>query len=127
MPTYCNMDFLPGYKTWTIHGENSIPSQHSHPSIVHETSVGEDDIRGLVRDALGVSSLPLNNTHESVSILEGNINESDQETTQSSNHVDKEIPYKMIYILCHPRMTHCRLRILLWLIFQTHYSPRTKF
>ena len=84
--------FLPGYKTWTIHGENSIPSQHSHPSIVHETSVGEDDIRGLVRDALGVSSLPLNNTHESVSILEGNINESDQETTQSSNHVDKEVP-----------------------------------
>lgn len=92
--------FLPGYKTWTIHGENSIPSQQSHPSIVHETSVGEDDIRGLVRDALGVSSLPLNNTHESVSILEGNINESDQETTQSSDHVDKEILYKRLLEEC---------------------------
>ncbi|GJV81933.1 tetratricopeptide-like helical domain, DYW domain protein [Tanacetum coccineum] len=86
--------FLPGYKTWTIHGENSIPSQLSHPnpSIVHETSVGEDDIRGLVRDALGVSSLPLNNTHESDSRVEGDINESNEEPAQSSK--DKDIPYK---------------------------------
>ncbi|GJS84098.1 putative transposase-associated domain-containing protein [Tanacetum coccineum] len=86
--------FLPGYKTWTIHGESSIPSQTSHPnpSIVHETSVGEDDIRGLVQDALGASSLPLNNTHKSDSRVEGNINESNEEPAQSSK--DKDIPYE---------------------------------
>ncbi|GJZ01552.1 hypothetical protein Tco_0519513 [Tanacetum coccineum] len=45
--------FLPGYTNWSVHGENSVPSQPSRPTFVHETSFGEDEIRSLVRDALG--------------------------------------------------------------------------
>ncbi|GJU47615.1 tetratricopeptide-like helical domain, DYW domain protein [Tanacetum coccineum] len=107
--------FLPGYKTWTIHGENSIPSQLSHPnpSIVHETSVGEDDIRGLVRDALGVSSLPLNNPHESDSRLEGNINESNEEPGQSSK--DKDIPYERLLEECDKELyPGCKYKVVLF-------------
>ncbi|GJV25405.1 zinc finger BED domain-containing protein RICESLEEPER 2 [Tanacetum coccineum] len=39
--------FLSGYTNWSIHGENSVPSQPSRPTF------GEDEIRSLVRNALG--------------------------------------------------------------------------
>ncbi|GJT83967.1 zinc finger, CCHC-type containing protein, partial [Tanacetum coccineum] len=65
---------------------------------MRKTSVGEDDIRCLLGDALGVSSLPLNNPHESDSRLEGNINESNEEHAQSSK--DKDIPYERLLKEC---------------------------
>ncbi|GJW44173.1 hypothetical protein Tco_0072972 [Tanacetum coccineum] len=57
-----------------------------------------DEKSCLIGDALGVSSLPLNNPHESDSRLEGNINESNEEHAQSSK--DKDIPYERLLKEC---------------------------
>ncbi|GJV33458.1 hypothetical protein Tco_1393858 [Tanacetum coccineum] len=57
--------FLPGYTNWSIHGENSVPSQPSRPTF------GEDEIRSLVRDALG--HLPSDSPLARDSMFEDNV------------------------------------------------------
>ncbi|GKB62051.1 hypothetical protein Tco_0918237 [Tanacetum coccineum] len=68
--------FLPGYKNWSVHGENSVPSQPSRPTFVHETSFGKDEIRSLVRDALG--QIPSDSRVVCDSMFEDNVGESSQ-------------------------------------------------
>ncbi|GJZ03017.1 tetratricopeptide-like helical domain, DYW domain protein [Tanacetum coccineum] len=62
--------FLPGYSNWSIHGENSVPSKPSRPTF------GEDEIRSLVRDALG--QIPLYSRGVGDSMFEDNVGESSQ-------------------------------------------------
>ncbi|GKB90865.1 tetratricopeptide-like helical domain, DYW domain protein [Tanacetum coccineum] len=57
--------FLPGYSNWSIHGENSVPSKPSRPTF------GEDEIRSLVRDALG--HLPSDSPLARDSMFEDNV------------------------------------------------------
>ncbi|GJZ24106.1 tetratricopeptide-like helical domain, DYW domain protein [Tanacetum coccineum] len=68
--------FLPGYTNWSVHEENSVPSQPSRPTFVHETSFGKDEIRSLVRDALG--QIPSDSRVVGDSMFEYNIGESSQ-------------------------------------------------
>ncbi|GJT20562.1 tetratricopeptide-like helical domain, DYW domain protein [Tanacetum coccineum] len=46
--------FLPGYTEWTVHGEHNISLPPSQSTIVNVEEIGfrQEDIRGLVRDAL---------------------------------------------------------------------------
>ncbi|GJS73634.1 transposon, En/Spm-like protein [Tanacetum coccineum] len=68
--------FLPGYTNWLVHRENSVPSQPSQPTFVHETSFGEDEIRSLVHDALG--QIPSDSRVVGDSMFEDNVGESSQ-------------------------------------------------
>ncbi|PWA55777.1 hypothetical protein CTI12_AA424830 [Artemisia annua] len=90
--------FLPGYKEWTVHGEHTIslpPSQSSNVN-VEETSFGQEDIRGLVRDALGISSLPSDNAELGDTTMEGDTGES----TESGSHGDEGLLYKKLLEEC---------------------------
>ena len=65
--------FCSGYTLWTLHGELDTPPPISQPTSVLETSPVIDDIRGLVRDSLGVNSLDSNSEESSESSFEGDI------------------------------------------------------
>nr|GEY85196.1 hypothetical protein [Tanacetum cinerariifolium] len=55
---------------------NSLPSQPSRPNFVHEAFFGEDEIRSLVRDALG--QIPSDSRVVGDSMFEDNVGESSQ-------------------------------------------------
>ncbi|PWA85252.1 hypothetical protein CTI12_AA150840 [Artemisia annua] len=65
--------FCSGYTLWTLHGELDTTPPISQPTSVLETSPVIDDIRGLVRDALGVNSLDSNSEESSESRLQGDV------------------------------------------------------
>ncbi|GKE29179.1 hypothetical protein Tco_1444563 [Tanacetum coccineum] len=65
--------FLSGYTHWTFHGELDTTPPISQPASVLDTSPVIDNIRGLVRDSLGVNSLDSKSEESSESRLEGDI------------------------------------------------------
>lgn len=71
--------FLPGYTTWIFHGEQWVDSRYqtpytiSHPIGASGSRIGEEDIRGLIHDALGYNLFNSDDQHEEVEI--GDINE----------------------------------------------------
>lgn len=79
--------FLPGYTTWTFQWEHCIPSLPSQSNVVQETSCVQDDIRGLVQDALG----PLNNSEVRDSSPEG---DGGGESRKTLGHGIKDSTYK---------------------------------
>ncbi|PWA74326.1 hypothetical protein CTI12_AA252980 [Artemisia annua] len=84
--------FLPGYTTWTLHGELATPPTSPSTS-VHETSFVEDDMIGLVRDAFGLSSFPSNHENTEEAGLDGEVDES----AKTSDHNVEDIPpYKKL-------------------------------
>ncbi|GJU24005.1 tetratricopeptide-like helical domain, DYW domain protein [Tanacetum coccineum] len=91
--------FLPGYTEWTVHGEHTIslpPSQSTNVN-VEETFFGQEDIRGLVRDALGMNSLPLLiNTQLGDTTIEGDT----EESTENGDHGDEGVSYKRLLEEC---------------------------
>lgn len=90
--------FLSGYTEWTVHGEHTIslaPSQSSNVN-VEETSYGQEDIRGLVCDALGINSLPLDNTQLGDRTMDGDTGES----SESGDHCDEGVLYKKLLGEC---------------------------
>ena len=87
--------FLPGYTTWTIHGE--LPTPPASPSTsVNETSFVEDDMIGLVRDAFGLSSFPSNHENTEEVGLDGEVDES----AETSDQDVEDIPYKKLLEQC---------------------------
>ncbi|XP_071731001.1 uncharacterized protein [Rutidosis leptorrhynchoides] len=89
--------FLPGYTTWTFHGELVVDTPLSHSSTVQDTSFGQDDIRGLFHDALGVTYLPSDDAHEMDSIVDGDISEPNQNFDhQDSDHSIKGDTYNKL-------------------------------
>nr|GEV44462.1 hypothetical protein [Tanacetum cinerariifolium] len=84
--------FLSGYKHWTFHGELDTPPPIpiSQPASVLETSLVIDDIKGLVRDALGVNSLNLKSEESSESRLEGDIGDIEGDIEEESKEEDIE-------------------------------------
>ncbi|XP_071726811.1 uncharacterized protein [Rutidosis leptorrhynchoides] len=91
--------FLPGYTKWTFHGEHVIPSSVSHPSFAQETSFGQDDIRGMIHDAIGVSSPSFENEQEIDSTIDGDISEPEQ-NDQNPDHDVKGDTYKKLLEEC---------------------------
>ncbi|GJX08844.1 hypothetical protein Tco_0196776 [Tanacetum coccineum] len=90
--------FLPGYTEWTVHGEHTIslpPSQSTNVN-VEETFFGQEDIRGLVRDALGMNSLPSDNTQLGDTTIEGDT----EESTENGDHGDEGVSYKRLLEEC---------------------------
>ncbi|GJY31198.1 uncharacterized protein Tco_0414693 [Tanacetum coccineum] len=65
--------FLSGYTHWTFHGKLDTTPPISQPASVLDTSLVIDNIRGLVRDALGVNSLDSKSEESSELRLEGDI------------------------------------------------------
>ncbi|KAM7274651.1 hypothetical protein ACFE04_016517 [Oxalis oulophora] len=51
--------FLSGYTTWTFHGEQHHTSIHPTIPSAKKSPLDEDDINGLLRDALGFNSLDM--------------------------------------------------------------------
>ncbi|GJV56735.1 tetratricopeptide-like helical domain, DYW domain protein [Tanacetum coccineum] len=76
--------FLPGYTIWSIHGELDTPPT-SQSTSVHETSFVKDDMIGLVRDAFGLSSSPLNHENTEEEMLDG---EEDESAETSDHNID---------------------------------------
>ncbi|GKC88070.1 tetratricopeptide-like helical domain, DYW domain protein [Tanacetum coccineum] len=87
--------FLPGYTIWTIHGELATPPT-SQSTSVHETSFVKDDMIGLVRDAFGLSSSPLNHENTEEEMLDGE----EDESAETSDHNVEDIPYKKLLEQC---------------------------
>ncbi|GJT78566.1 hypothetical protein Tco_1045291 [Tanacetum coccineum] len=87
--------FLPGYTIWTIHGELATPPT-SQSTSVHETSFVKDDMIGLVRDAFGLSSSPLNHENTEEEMLDGE----EDESAETSDHNVDDIPYKKLLEKC---------------------------
>nr|GFA61609.1 basic helix-loop-helix leucine zipper transcription factor [Tanacetum cinerariifolium] len=90
--------FLPGYTEWIVHGEHTIslpPSQSTNVN-VEETFFGQDDIRGLVRDAFGINSLPSDNTQLGDTTIEGDT----EESTENGDHSDEDVSYKRLLEEC---------------------------
>nr|GFA63928.1 hypothetical protein [Tanacetum cinerariifolium] len=91
--------FLPGYTEWIVHGEHTIslpPSQSTNVN-VEETFFGQNDIRGLVRDAFGINSLPSDNTQLGDTRLKEipmNLLKMDDRAGQQSCHICKASRYK---------------------------------
>ncbi|GJY66168.1 tetratricopeptide-like helical domain, DYW domain protein [Tanacetum coccineum] len=90
--------FLPGYTEWTVHGEHtiSLPPSHSTNVNVEETFFGQEDIRGLVHDALGINSLPSNNTQLGDTTIEGDT----EDSTENGDHGDEGVSYKRLLEEC---------------------------
>ncbi|GJV42213.1 RNA-directed DNA polymerase [Tanacetum coccineum] len=118
------MVFLSGYTHWTFHGELDTTPPISQPTSVLDTSPVIDDIRGLVRDALGVNSLDLKSEESSESRFEGDIDgdiegyieeESEEDIEEESDEDskedigDKDIRYKKLLEECdkelYPRVS----------------------
>ncbi|GKA78729.1 hypothetical protein Tco_0785266 [Tanacetum coccineum] len=87
--------FLPGYTIWSIHGELDTPPT-SQSTSVHETSFVKDDMIGLVRDAFGLSSSPLNHENTEEEMLDGE----EDESAETSDHNVEDIPYKKLLEQC---------------------------
>ncbi|GJY13288.1 tetratricopeptide-like helical domain, DYW domain protein [Tanacetum coccineum] len=115
--------FLSGYTHWTFHGELDTTPPISQPASVLDTSPVIDDIRGLVRDALGVNSLDLKSEESSESRLEGDIDgdiegyieedieeESEEDIEEESDEDseedigDKDIRYKKLLEECEKEL-----------------------
>ncbi|GJY58874.1 tetratricopeptide-like helical domain, DYW domain protein [Tanacetum coccineum] len=115
--------FLSGYTHWTFHGELDTTPPISQPASVLDTSPVIDDIRGLVRDALGVNSLNLKSEESSESRLEGDIDgdiegyieedieeESEEDIEEESDEDseedigDKDIRYKKLLEECEKEL-----------------------
>nr|GEV61035.1 probable LRR receptor-like serine/threonine-protein kinase IRK [Tanacetum cinerariifolium] len=90
--------FLPGYTEWTVHGEHtiSLPPSQSTNGNVDETFFGQEDIRGLVRDALGINSLPSDNTQLEDTTTKGDT----EESTKNGDHGDECVSYKRLLEEC---------------------------
>ncbi|GKA71863.1 hypothetical protein Tco_0778079 [Tanacetum coccineum] len=99
MTTYCVMVFLLGYTIWTIHGELVTPPI-SQSTSVHETSFVKDDMIGLVGDAFGLSSSPLNNENTEEELLDGE----EDESAETSDHNVEDIPYKKLLEQCDKQL-----------------------
>ena len=62
--------FLPGYTTWTFHGEQRVGSRYqasqtlSQSTSASGTVIAGDDMSGLLRDALGYNLFTLNDESE---------------------------------------------------------------
>nr|GEX08765.1 tetratricopeptide-like helical domain, DYW domain protein [Tanacetum cinerariifolium] len=99
--------FLPGYTEWTVHGEHTIslpPSQYTNVN-VEETFFGQEDIRGLYRNALGINSLPLDNTQLGDITIEGDT----EETTKNGDHGEEGVSYKRLLEECDKELyTGCK-------------------
>ncbi|GJY04039.1 tetratricopeptide-like helical domain, DYW domain protein [Tanacetum coccineum] len=67
--------FLSRYTIWTIYRELATPPT-SQSTSVHETSFVKDNMIGLVRDAFGLSSSPLNHENMEEEMLDGEEDES---------------------------------------------------
>ncbi|GKA30258.1 tetratricopeptide-like helical domain, DYW domain protein [Tanacetum coccineum] len=87
--------FLLGYTIWTIYGELATPPT-SQSTSVHETSFVKDDMIGLVRDAFGLSSSPLNHENTKEEMLDGE----EDESAETSDHNVEDIPYKKLLEQC---------------------------
>nr|GEZ77545.1 tetratricopeptide-like helical domain, DYW domain protein [Tanacetum cinerariifolium] len=81
--------FLPGYTEWTVHGEHtiSLPASQSTNVNVEETFFVQEEIRGLVRDALGINSLSSDNTQLGDTTIEGDT----EEYTVNGDHGDEGV------------------------------------
>ncbi|GJZ97926.1 tetratricopeptide-like helical domain, DYW domain protein [Tanacetum coccineum] len=90
--------FLPGYTKWTVHGEHtiSLPPYQSTNVNVEKTFFGQEDIRGLVRDALGINSLPSDNTQLGDTTMEGDTNK----YVENGDHGDEGVSYKKLLEEC---------------------------
>ncbi|GKC33034.1 hypothetical protein Tco_1040328 [Tanacetum coccineum] len=90
--------FLLGYTQWTVHGEHniSLPLSQSTNVNVEETVFGQEDIRGLVRDALGIDSLPSDNTQLGDTTMEGDT----EESAENGDHGDEGVSYKRLLEEC---------------------------
>lgn len=86
--------FLRGYTTWTFHKEHCIPSPQSQLNSVQETSFVQDDMTGMVRDALGLNYLPISNEGES------RLGEDNDESTENGDHNTEDIAYKKLLEEC---------------------------
>nr|GEU94081.1 hypothetical protein [Tanacetum cinerariifolium] len=108
--------FLPGYTEWIVHGEHNIslpPSQSTNVN-VEETFFGQDDIRGLVRDAFGINSLPSVHGEHTISLPPSqstNVNVEEtffgqddirdtEEFTENGDHSDEGVSYKRLLEEC---------------------------
>nr|GEU91513.1 tetratricopeptide-like helical domain, DYW domain protein [Tanacetum cinerariifolium] len=100
--------FLPGYTKWTVHGEHNIslpPSQSTNVNM-EETVFGQEDIRGLVRDALGINYLPSNNTQLGDTMMEGDT----EESAENGDHGDEGVSYKKLLEECDKELyAGCKL------------------
>ncbi|GJZ92640.1 tetratricopeptide-like helical domain, DYW domain protein [Tanacetum coccineum] len=79
--------FLPGYTIWTIHGELATPPT-PQSTCVHETSFVKDDMIGLVQDAFGLSSSPLNHEKTEEEMLDGKEDESAETSVHTTTFLD---------------------------------------
>nr|GEX08764.1 basic helix-loop-helix leucine zipper transcription factor [Tanacetum cinerariifolium] len=115
--------FLPGYTEWTVHGEHTIslpPSQSTNVN-VEETFFGQEDIRGLVRNALGINSLPLDNTQLGDITIEGDT----EETTKNGDHgrVNNHATFAKLHDIRAMKLYKCekKAKDMMW-----HDTGRTK-
>ncbi|GJR22608.1 tetratricopeptide-like helical domain, DYW domain protein [Tanacetum coccineum] len=93
---------LPGYTEWTVHGEHNIslpPSQSTNVN-VEETVFGQEDISGLVRDALGINSFPSDNTQLGDTTMEGDT----EESAENGDHGDEGVSYKKLLEECNKEL-----------------------
>ncbi|GKA31525.1 hypothetical protein Tco_0717830 [Tanacetum coccineum] len=74
----------------------SLPPSQSTNVNVEETFLGQEDIRDLVRDALGINSLPSDNTQLGDTTIEGDT----EESTENGDHGDKGVSYKRFLEEC---------------------------
>nr|GEU98882.1 hypothetical protein [Tanacetum cinerariifolium] len=90
--------FLLRYTEWIVHGEHTIYLPPSQSTIVNvdETFFGQDDIRGLVRDAFGINSLPSDNTQLGDTTIEVDT----EESTENDYHSDEGVSYKRLLEEC---------------------------
>ncbi|GJY17177.1 hypothetical protein Tco_0388668, partial [Tanacetum coccineum] len=110
--------FLPGYTIWTIHGELATPPT-SQSTSVHETSFVKDDMIGLVRDAFGLSSSPLNHENTEEEMPDGNkMNPPKQVITMIRAKVNNPV------ILAKP--PDIEVMVINWVKVQTHASQKSQ-
>nr|GEU29538.1 basic helix-loop-helix leucine zipper transcription factor [Tanacetum cinerariifolium] len=115
--------FLPGYTEWTVHGEHTIslpPSQSTNVNM-EETFFGQEGIRGLVRDALGINSLPFDNTQLGDITIEGDT----KEYIENGDHGEEGVSYKRLLeewrVNNHATFAKlCDIRTMKWVEVQNH-------